>query len=93
MMSKKPMKPMKLMTQRSTIGEKGDRMKKKGTIGFFEPEMGDVDEVDFQTIIQSKMIDKTNMKKNRSETKMETQMKEEISPSWFNFENQRFDAS
>ena len=43
------------------------------------------------------MIDKTQLKKSHSGTKTELgkeeHIKEEISPSWFNFENQRFDGS
>ena len=39
-------------------------MKKKETFGLFESENGDsmMDEVDLESIIQSKMIDKTNQR-------------------------------
>lgn len=50
----------------------------------------DLDEVDFESIIQTKMIERKNRPHGHSSSK-NTNI-EEASPSWFNIQNQRFDA-
>ena len=46
-------------------------MKKKESYGFFDSEQGEsaVEEVDLESIIQSKMIDKTNKKEKNEKAK------------------------
>lgn len=85
-------KVMKPQTQRSSV-ILPVTMKKKESAGMFESEKASsqIDEIDFESLIQSKMIDKTKDKNKSAAKKQQTQQYEQISPSWFNEQNQRFD--
>ena len=60
-------------------------------------DQSNIDEVDFESIIQTKMIDRSGVKReesrgNKSMQKLEyDEDNHEISPSWFNIQNQRYD--